>query len=230
MKQIVKILMCIACLLYAVTAAAEGQFSPTWNEGQQWRVKAVYPSLSPEKPGDSWSEPVIWFYRVVEKKLYQGEECFFIEVRDLEGGLGIGLLMIYRARDFLLLNTQMIRQVRQRRMETSLDYEGSVPVRTTGSIIPFDTPAFPLVYPSDRYFKTTRRVSHELKAQEIIRQQVELIKPGKDLPIEIKTDQLIKVECTRQGGQSWFVQYWDARYPWPVFGYNNSIKYWLVSE
>jgi hypothetical protein len=112
-----------------------------------------------------------------------------------------------------------------------LTYEKGFPIQTEQTLIPFDTPVFPLRFPFSADYSVSKPVTRELNATEIIRQECRQIQKAAELPDWPQDQPLTEVRCSRITGndaKSEFVQYWHKDYPWPLFGQNPNMKYWLV--
>jgi len=230
MKSPLTGLICFVCvIILAVTAEAAdtGQsFRPQWHTGLVWRVQAVYASPGSQ---NTWSQPVSWEYRIAESEnLPSGQSVINVAARCLDE-IAVSARFTYRKNDMTLESAEISKSVRGRKKINSLTFEGGVPVVTRQSPIPFDAPVFP-VYPGLKLdYKVVSRIDDFLKKQIIIEQAV-TVEPGGVFPLPEWTagKQLFKVECfSREDGERIFVQYWDADLPWPVYGENKNMKYWI---
>lgn len=204
-------------------------FYPTWQVGESWNVKAVYPHPV-EK--DQWSMPVLWTYRVEGLERGLSGDCLIIAVyRAEEEKEEPTLRLIYRSGDRRLMRAETTKILRGRKTLKILSYDGEYPVEAQQSPAPFDSPAFPLRIPSSLAFSVTKEMSGGLKKTETIRQEVQRVsglEELKGLPEAYHPKNLIEVRCEDVDGKVLFSQYWDETLPWPVYGQNSSMKYWLV--
>lgn len=202
-------------------------FLPVWRVGERWLVKAVYPSHLNE---DKWSAPVYWEYEIVGREEHGSESCYVLEIKDQNGGLKLSARLIYRLSDLSLARAEITKTRRGKQIIKVLTYESGAPVETQQSLTPFDTPVF-LFHPfSSTDFLFRRRISQGLKATKIIRQEIRQVSGAQELQDWPEDRELIEVKCTAGDGTLIFIQYWDKNLPWPVYGQNRNMKYWMVER
>lgn len=218
------VLFIVACAPWATGADT---FLPVWQVGERWLVKAVYPSHLNE---DKWSAPVYWEYEIVGREKHGSESCYVLEINDQKGGLKLRARLMYRLKDLSLARAEITRTRRGKQIIKVLTYERGAPVETKQSLTPFDTPVFPLHHPSSTDFSVTKNVSQGLKVANTLRQEVRQVCGAQELPGWPEDRDLTEVRCSAIDGTLIFIQYWDKNLPWPVYGQNRNMKYWLVER
>jgi len=222
-------------LFFSFSVSATGWsaevFSPLWQVGDKWVVKAVYPD--PFEKG-KWSSPVFWEYEVAREESLPTGNCIIIEVQEkTEKESRQALCLTYRLKDHRLLQVEITKTRRGKESLIRLTHEGEYPVETQQSPVPFDSPAFPLRIPSSVTFSIQKDISGGLKKTEIVHQVVQGVSGSTetaDLPEEYHQKELIRVQCEDSQGKVIFCQYWDEALPWPVYGSNINMKYWLMEK
>lgn len=229
MKQCLKILLFQLVIFFWSWNATADTFSPKWRPGEKWKVKTVYHSIR-NNTGTKWSDPVSWLYQVGIAN-ENGKKFLVVDISDINGELQIETRLFYRPDDYSLAKVETNKKFRGKNIRKILDFEKGNPVVTDSTLSPHDTPVFPLVCPSVLNFEIKRRVSRELTAKEIATQTVREIEDTKDIPFSWSKGRLIEVRCAfSQKGRRFFTQYWNKNFPWPVYGENNNMKYWLITE
>ena len=208
-------------------ATGADTFLPVWQVGERWLVKVVYPSHLNE---DEWSAPVYWEYKIVGREEHGSESCYVLEIKDQKGGLKLSARFMYRLKDLSLARAEITKTRRGKQVVKVLTYERNIPILTEQTLTPYDKPVFPLHHPSSTDFSVTRKISPELKASETIRQEVRPAYAVAELPDWPGDRKLIEVKCTAGDGTIIFIQYWNKNLPWPVYGQNRNMKYWLVER
>ena len=220
-------LLCLAFLFVFAGAVrytwAADNFLPTWHTGDRWLVKAVYPM--PFKEGQ-WSAPVLWEYRITGCR----EGCYILDITDTKGFLKLSGRIFYRQDDLSLVRAEITRFRHGKPAVRILTYAGGTPIQTEHTLTPCDMPVFPLHLPSFTDYFVTRRIDQELKTRETVRQKASLVRRTEELPGWLEDRNLIEVKCLSEDGTLIFLQYWDENSPWPVYGENKNMKYWLVKE
>ena len=216
------LLFIIVC---SVQAAGADPFRPAWQTGDRWIVKAVYRSHLDK---DKWSEPVYWEYEIVGFEGDGSQGHYILEISDREGRLKLNTRLVHRAEDLSLIRAEITKTRRGKEFVRVLTYEGGTPVVTEQTLTPFDTPVFPLTCPSSIDFAVTKQID-QLKAVQTVRQEVKQVSGADELPHQPPGTDLIEVKCTGKDGLI-FVQYWDRALPWPLYGQNINMKYWLVEK
>jgi hypothetical protein len=217
----------ILALACASPATGADTFLPAWQVGDRWLVKAVYPS--PLDEGE-WSAPVFWEYKIVGREEYGSESCYVLEIKDQKGGLKLSARLMYRLADLSLARAEITKTRRGKQIIKVLTYERGAPVETQQSLTPFDTPVFLFHHSSSTDFSVRRHVSQGLKATKTIRQEVRRVSGAQELPNWPEDRDLTEVRCSATDGTLIFIQYWDKNLPWPVYGQNRNMKYWLVER
>lgn len=214
-------------LAWAPWVSGAGPFLPVWQVGDRWIVKAVYHSHMNK---DEWSQPVYWEYKIVSREGHGPGTYYTLEIKDLKAGLKLTTRLMYRPEDLSLARAEIIKTRRGKQIVKILTHEGGAPVATEQTLTPYDTPVFPLHSPFSTDFSVTKSVSQGLKATETVRQEVRQVRGIKEIPGWPEDQDLTEVKCTASDGTLIFVQYWDKNFPWPVFGQNRDMKYWLVKK
>jgi len=219
------VLLLLFVLAFPVRVAAEGGITPVWRQGDTWLVRSVYRSYPDE---DKWSEPVFWEYKIVGFEGNGSDGHYILEIRNREGHLKLTARLMYRAEDLSLIRVEITKVRRSEEFVKVLTYSGGMPVVTEQTLTPYDTPVFPLVCPSSTDFAFTKQID-QLKTVQTVRQEVRQVSGADELPEQFPGKDLIEVRCTGKDGLI-FVQYWDKNLPWPVYGENRNMKYWLAEE
>jgi hypothetical protein len=212
-------------VLFAAAPLCGGQdaFVPRAGTGRNWEVKAQYRSIGNNQ---GWLAPIRFLYSISAA----GENGQHIQVTDQSGDL-IGTIRFEEG--FSLLEVDTLKQVRGKRVRRALSFNRAGPVKTTESPFPFDWPVFPLYPERTRDFPTLIRLDDGLTARRFIRQKVEAV-TARDLPELVKRKEtqgpVLKVTCVDSSGGLIFIQYWAEGLPWPVYGENSDMRYWLVSR
>ena len=210
-------------LIFPVRCAAEDGVNPVWKEGDTWSVQVVYPVQ-----GGGWSSPVLWEYSVSGVP-GPNSNRYMLEVKGLRSAPRLEVRLTYR-NNFSLAGVEIIRTLRGRNIVTALEYESGAPIQTEHTLTPCDTPVFPLCLPSSTDYYLIRRIDEELKIRKTVIQEVCQAREVEELPDWPEDRDLIEVKCHSEDGSLSFVQYWDENLPWPVYGWNGNMKYWLVRE
>lgn len=229
MEKIWKILWPAVLLIvaYVPMAAGADTFLPVWQVGDRWLVKAVYHSPLNK---DEWSAPVYWEYEIVGREEHGLESCYVLEIKDQKGGLKLTTRLMYRLKDLSLARAEITKTRRGKQIVKVLTYERGAPVETKQSLTPFDTPVFPLYHLSSTDFSVTKNISQGLKVTNTLRQEVRQVCGAQELPDWPQDRDLTEVRCSATDGTLIFIQYWDKNLPWPVYGQNRNMKYWLVER
>ncbi len=205
--------------------AGEDVFLPFLDKGQAWDVMAEYRSFP--RTDNRWSPSVLFHYTVSGETRAGDKE---IDVRG-EGDTGTGRISF---RDGTYLHgVETSKRIRGKWHKRTLSFDEKVPVKTREAPFPFDWPVFPLRPGETAGFSAVIRLDDGLMAKRIIRQKVETV-PCQELPdpVDLKGDMgpFFKVICVDDHGETLFVQYWAQGLPWPVYGENQDMRYWLVLE
>jgi len=230
MKNGFRMLVWVAVVVLLCASSAtgsEGVFSPVWRVGDSWLVKTVYPS--PVADGE-WSAPLYWNYRIAGREMEGTEERYVVDVSEQTGRVGLKARLFYRCVDGSLAGVDMEKMSRGKIISTTLVYEKGVPVVSERTLIPCDTPVFPLVAPSSSEYRITRAVGEGMKAEKIVRQDVRRVAEAEGPSFPVAETPFFEVRCTDDKGSILFLQRWGSGYPWPLYGENKNMKYWLVAE
>jgi len=241
-KEIYKTISVILFLLFIpqMLWAEKMIIFPAWQPGETWIVKAVYHSIMNK---DEWSEPVFWEYKVTDIKDNGSEKYYIIDVKEQkESKLNLTARLTYQTEckkitcgseisekcNIPILIKAEITKFRQGKESVNiLEYEKGVPVWTEQTLIPFDTPVFPLCSESSLDFTVIRKISDELKVKETVRQDVQIVKGIKEIPDLLPEKEIAEIKCVKKD-KTIFVQYWSENIPFPLFGWNENMKYWLI--
>jgi len=217
------ILLVFALIICSFQLAGADNFRPTWKIGDRWLVKAVYLShMDKEK----WSGPVFWEYEVIGLEGEGQKRCYILEIRDRDGRLNMNTRLEYRDEDLSIARAVMTKMRGGEEIVTSITFKGGAPVITEQTLTPYDSPVFPIEYPSFTEFSVIRMIDG-LEAVEVIQQDVREVSSMDEIQVQQSGNGLIEIKCSGKDGLV-FVQYWDMKFPWPVYGVNNNMKYWLV--
>lgn len=236
MKSPLAILTGLICSVFiivlSVTVSAAdnaSSFQPQWHAADAdlvWQVQVVYAS-----PGNqnTWSSPVLWEYRISKSENSGAEDRFIhINARCLDM-MAAHARFVYRKNDVTLVSAEISNIVRGDEKIKTLTFDGGVPIASRQSPIPFDMPVFPVFPGVTGDFKVVSLIDGFLKKESVIEQAVTVVSGGAPpFPEWTAGKQLFKIECRdKNDGKRLFVQYWDADYPWPVYGENKNMKYWM---
>lgn len=206
-------LLILLVLIFPARSVAGDGVHPVWMEGDAWSVRVVYPVQ-----GGGWSGPVLWGYRVAG---VPGPDSsgYVLEVKALSRAPKVKARLTYR-NDFSLAGVEIIRTLREREVITVLEYEAGAPVLTRRSPVPFDTPLFPLLAPSSGEYHVKRKMGDGLSFALSVTQSV--------VP-DPEDEDVVEVTCTLSNGEQ-FLQRWRENRPWPIYGKNRNMRYWLVEK
>ncbi|HPQ43689.1 MAG TPA: hypothetical protein PKZ42_05610 [Syntrophales bacterium] len=220
---VLSLLLCVSTLFGGTAGAAES-FIPEWNVGDHWTVQAVY-RTSPEQ--DEWSQPVFWEYEIMDRIKKGDAEYLIMEIRDRDGLLNLSSRLLYRVENLSLASVEITKLRHGKESVRVLTREETAPAVTEQTLTPYDTPVFPLICPSSVDFTVTRHIDG-LKALRTIRQEVRTSTVD-ELPGQVPGEGLLEVTCIGTQ-ETVFTQWWGSSFPWPVYGKNTNMKYWLVRE
>lgn len=116
---------------------------PTWSKGDDWLVETYYRQM--QAPGDIWTGPAKWRFRIANEVSYKGEECWqFVVSRVDDPKFPPSTIYITRDNHQLagLETTVMQKGVRRKISYSPSANERSKVVEARMSIIPFDLPGF----------------------------------------------------------------------------------------
>lgn len=116
---------------------------PTWSKGDDWIVETYYRQM--QAPGDVWTGPAKWRFRVANEVSYKGEPCWqFVVTRLDDSKFPPSTIYITRDNHQLAGLESTVMQKGERRKisySPSADDRSKV-VEARMSIIPFDLPGF----------------------------------------------------------------------------------------
>jgi hypothetical protein len=236
----------------AAPKAAFQTVLPSWQKGMAWTVQAQYQVMSGGVPGPrsqeaTWSTPVTWRFKVMERVTDRNLEIFRIKAEQLgsSGGGVAGLLFLgERQPDGGLRSLALVRAAyrdpaRSGELE-SLDYTrratGPFPVINELSLVPGDFPMFGpagVVRQSElvEHFEVTEQQGTAFFARDLVQrlEPVEL-QPGDDrvkVPLAASA-RVLECTVTRASDRNGFQQLWTPTAPWFLYSENGSMKAWLV--
>ena len=219
------ILLVFALIICSFQLAGADNFRPTWKIGDRWLVKAVYLShMDKEK----WSGPVFWEYEVIGIEGEDQKRCYILEIRDRDGRLNLNTRLEYRDKDLSLTKAKITKIRGGKELVRNLAFKGGIPVITEQTLTPYDSPVFPLMYQPSAEFSFKRQIG-DLEAVEVLRQDMREVSTVDGIQVKPSCSELIEVKCIGKDGIV-FIQYWDRAYPWPIYGRNVNMKYWVVKE
>jgi len=209
---------------FTAVSLCEGQDAllPTVSTGLSWEVSVQYRSITAK---EGWLAPSRFLYTIGPAE-GDGQH---IQVSDQKGTL-IGAI---RMEDLTLLEVDTLKRVRGEWVRKTLFFDQEGPVKTAEAPFPFDWPVFPLSRGRIREFPAFIRLDDGLTARRFIRQNVEKAAVTElPEPAEWKDAKgpVLKVTCVDSSGGRLFIQYWAEGLPWPVYGENPDMRYWLVSR
>jgi len=216
----------LTCLCPA--AGAQDIFLPKWSVGDNWLVKVVYPSPMVQ---DQWSAPVYWEYFVTGRETEGDEERYIVDVRERTGRVRLKVRLFYRCADLSLARVDMEKLSRGESLCTTLAYEKGAPVVSERTLVPYGTPVFPLSGDQSSEYRVLCGVQGGVKLQKTFRQQVVRVPDVHTDGSETADEIFFEVTCTDdKKGDFLFFQRWSSRHPWPIYGENQNMRYWLVIE
>ena len=197
--------------------------APHLVSGMAWDVTVRHRSvIGTEK----WGPPEVFQYSVSDTS--QGGQC--IEVKD---GFTSLIGRIHLQDDSGPLRVETLYRLRGRTAWRTFSVEQAGPVRTRGSIFPYDWPVFPLEEGEERDFHRTIQVEDGLVARRTLTQKVRIV-PVEELPVAtgaVKPQgRIFKVTCVEESGDLLFVQYWVEGSAWPLYGENPDMQYWVATK
>ena len=217
----------VVVFLYASTVAGSENIFPAWKVGDCWQVRVVYPSPVAD---NEWSAPLYWNYRVAGREMEGTEERYIVDVSEQTGRVGLKARLFYRCADGSLAGVDMEKMSRGKIIGTTLVYEKGVPAVSERTLIPCDTPVFPLEAPSSSEYRITHAIGAGMKAEKVVRQDVRRVPNAEGSSSPAADSPLFEVKCTDDKGSNLFLQRWCSHYPWPLYGENRNMRYWLVTE
>jgi hypothetical protein len=211
--------------------AAGDRIMPSWNIGDSWTVQAHYLQDSGR---ERWSEPVLWTYTVSDLAPLDNDTslmCYVLEVVDKSGSSGITAKLWYQKESYSLRKAELVGVKHGNRTVKTLYFAENMPVSTSRTLIPFDTPVFPLRPGGEAITGTfSSEIDADLKVRKRFQQVVET---AVDIPEDIRNqnpENTFLVTCHVQGAEKLFEQFWVSEKPWPIFGINHQSKYILLEN
>jgi hypothetical protein len=201
--------------------------TPPWTVGQSWLVKVSYANYRAE---GQWSSPILWRYTVVDEGGGASGNCIEIKVSPLDDPSSEVALIKLAKDDGRPLSVTTVKQVRGKRVTLTRPYTDLQPLVTQISMVPFDLPVFPILDgQSDRYPVETPIAGDLIRKREIILHTSVSPLP-KESGMAPDMTEFLKVSADYDNGEHIFTQYWEEGKPWPSFGENGSMRYWLVDD
>jgi hypothetical protein len=205
-------------------------FTPLWKAGDTWTVAISYVRAFGSQ---KWSEPMYWKYSVSSDTGSKEQPGLILEARDKTDNF-LGLRMRLSS-DLVPVNVQTFRKIRGRQLMTETKPASGFPLLVTHTLAAFDFPVFPLKAPSSKTFAGIQTLSRtsSLRMPKILKQEncwVGTIPEIYGVELETNSRELIEVKVLSQDNDILFFQYWDKSLPWPLYGENKNMKYWLVQE
>ena len=220
----------LCCIIFNIQDADALQklTAPVWQEGQTWLVKVSYPDFSRK---DEWSSPVVWRYTVVGESGVGAERLLIVEVsREGENASQAAATLTVHATDMSPKEVETTKMRRGKPLSTTVKYEEKRPLITQTSMVPIDLPIFPLQLGERNGYPVTQELAGDLmRKREIIVDTTESRIPESERA-KSDTSAYFKVTVAFDDGDILFTQYWKEGKPWPSFGMNGSMKYWLVDD
>ncbi len=253
------VVMAMACACVAQSAAAgPGQdfrtFVPSWSKGMQWTVEAQYRIHEGGVPGPrrrepSWSEPVRWRFRVMERSRDRNLEIFRLRAEQISGpGKSVtGYFFIGERSPAGELRSLALARVAYRPTQAPGEPESAdftslatapFPIVNELSLTPGD---FPMFEAPETVRAPERSTSYEVTEgssgmyfsrdlkQTVRRARVEAgdgrVKVG--LPPQAET---LEYTIVRPSDGAGFRQLWTAAAPWFVYSESGRMKAWLVDS
>jgi hypothetical protein len=141
------------------------------------------------------------------------------------------LTLLFRSGDYRLLKAESTKFLRGKEIVKVFLFEGTFPVETLQSPVPYDFPVFPVQVPSSLSFSFPKEISGGMKKIETVRQEVRKVSSDSvDLPGGHTGKEFIEIRCEDAQGNELFLQYWDPSAPWPVYGRNLNMHYRLIEK
>ncbi len=226
-----KIIWAVCCLtvFFSVggAGAREDRTDPGWTKGQDWVVAVSYPS--PMEDG-TFSAAVRWQYRVVEAPDTTTEGVFVLEISRADAqGTPVAVVRL-RKESLAPVSVETLTR-RQGKTATHLTHFDVLrPLVTRGSMAPLDFPVFPVTEGERACYAFSQKVGGDLmRKREIFLEATSGDVPPAGSGLSDAVDWL-KVTAAYDDGVPIFTQYWIKGAPWPSYGENDSMKYWLVDD
>lgn len=230
MKKWIRIVWGACCLAVFCIPAADAiqtMTPPGWVQGQNWVVAVSYPS--PLKKG-GWSDPVRWRYRVTENPGTTPVSVFILEISraDTENTPVAVIRLAGETLAPISMETLVRRQGKS--VSRTEEFEELRPLITEGVMAPVDLPIFPLTEGDTAGYTVSRTVAGDL-----VRKRKIIVRAAttESLPSESGLSgafDYFKVTAAYDDGTPIFSQYWKEGAPWPSYGENDSMRYWLVDD
>lgn len=218
----------LALPVAAVECRAGDYFTPERPDGAAWDVTAIY--ASPDSAG-TFSKPLQLRYQVGHSKKEDADDIYRIHAACIEGGPNANGVFFYRKENHSMCRAEFSRVFRSNPVQEQFVSESIRPASFSRSIFPCDSPVFPLSPDAVIEFTYVEMMHDGLKSLNSIFQKVTTgFFQDARLPARWRDRRLFKVECLDQKGVVIFMQYWAEHLPWPVYGENQSMRYWLEEK
>lgn len=193
--------------------------TPSWQASDTWQVKVSYPIIGKT---DSWTAPITWQYRVAAVDT----DSITLSISRV-GGEPAAWLRVRRS-DMTGIELKYTKDIRGAAREFSESFSSGTPVSSENFLAPYDLPVFPLQSEEHHEFSVVQYVAG-LKSTGTITQDTASADLLPTTAASSVKGPFLKVSCARNG-QELFAQYWKTGLPWPVYGENRNMRYWLVQH
>ena len=120
-------------------------FTPQWSVGDRWILEASYRDMNAEQ--EVWLQPIQWVFRVRAIKEVDNQQCYVVHVYPRNPEIKVQAVLWLSTYDLRPVRVIDIFPGRQGATSSERDIDASNPhpLMSTGSLIPYDLPVFPLV-------------------------------------------------------------------------------------
>ena len=198
---------------------------PNWEIGETWTLETYY---ADKAVSNDWKGPFYWEYTVSDiVSVANGEEnekYYVVNVKEKTTLNATGSLW-YKLGSLCLNKIEIKSDISKKDdIDRTISYDQCGPVWTKRSLIPFDTPIFPLRIGSDENTKIKVDIGTGLKIVKNISQKTVAAENS-------EYSDMIEVVCEdSRTGELLFRQQWRSGLPWAFFGENGNIRYSMVQE
>ncbi|MBI3893259.1 MAG: hypothetical protein HY303_17200 [Candidatus Wallbacteria bacterium] len=227
-------------------------FIPSWQEGAQWTMEAQYRvhdggAPGPRKQEPTWSDPVRWRFRVMERSRDRNLDVFRVRAEQLSGpGKSVmGYIFLAERAPSGQLRSLALARAAYRKDEhpgepESIDYTRKAtapyPIINELSLAPGD---FPMFEPPETVRSSERMTRYEVTEgssgmffamdvkQTVRRARLDAHDARLKLPLAPAAE-ILEYAVIRPTDRAGFRQLWTAGAPWCLYSENGRAKAWLL--
>ena len=197
-----------------------------WDVGETWTLETYYAT---NNTASEWNGPYYWEYVVTEISTIVGapnnKRYYVVNVNERTNVFDIAGTLWYDCDSFCLKKVEIKSGASaKKKTDRNIDYDKCTPICTTLSIIPFDTPVFPIEIGSEKQMTIEKNIGDGLT---VVRKISQTIEPNENE----EYGEIARVACMDgDSGELLFEQYWKGGMPWACYGENDNFKYKMVLE